>query len=215
MSIQTAAFPALILVSLTSIFLLTLNDWRARIALLAIQYLGVFFLTALSLPVGMSVSILVAGWMAGAVLGMVMISLPTYEHASKDLEVYNPPEPAPQKKRFNARLSARTVFFLLAGILVVLIAVSLTPDVLDLVPGVAPIQVLAALVLLGIGLLQISLDIQPLSFIIGLLTIISGFEILYFSLEPSILVLGLIALATLGLALVGAYLLTAHLMESE
>lgn len=212
MVFQFASVPALILVSLTSMALLTIKDWRARIAILAIQYLGVFFLTGISLPVGLSVSILVAGWMAGAVLGMVMLSLHTPVPTAQDSEG---PAPKPRRNVLRWRLEPRTVFYFLAGILVMLIALALTPEVLDFAPGIAPVQALGALVLMGIGLLQISLEAQPLSFVIGLLSILSGFEILYFTIEPSLLLLGLIALATLGLALVGAYLLTAPLMEGE
>ena len=44
---------------------------------------------------------------------------------------------------------------------------------------------------------------------IGLLTFLSGFEILYAALENSVLVAGLLAAINLGLALVGAYLASA------
>lgn len=40
----------------------------------------------------------------------------------------------------------------------------------------------------------------------GLLTTISGFELMYAAVENSVLVAGLLAVVTLGLALVGAYL---------
>ena len=43
--------------------------------------------------------------------------------------------------------------------------------------------------------------------LIGLLTTLSGFELIYAAVENSVLVTGLLAVVTLGLALVGAYLL--------
>jgi hypothetical protein len=50
---------------------------------------------------------------------------------------------------------------------------------------------------------------------LGLLTVLSGFELVYAALETSILIAGLQAVITLGLALVGAYLLAVPLMEEE
>jgi hypothetical protein len=43
----------------------------------------------------------------------------------------------------------------------------------------------------------------------GLMTVLSGFEILYSTVESSVLVAALLAVINLGLALVGAYLLIA------
>lgn len=63
------------------------------------------------------------------------------------------------------------------------------------------------------GLLQLSLTSNPLRVIIGILTSLSGFEILYAAIETSTLVTGLLAVVTLGLALVGAYLLITPTME--
>jgi hypothetical protein len=54
---------------------------------------------------------------------------------------------------------------------------------------------------------------------IGLLTVLCGFEILYASIENSILVAALLSVINLGLALVGAYLINAdqpvHQTEEE
>jgi len=63
------------------------------------------------------------------------------------------------------------------------------------------------------GLLQLGLTALPLRITIGLLTVLSGFEILYAVVETSTLVSGLLAGVSLGLALVGAYLLTIPTME--
>jgi hypothetical protein len=47
------------------------------------------------------------------------------------------------------------------------------------------------------------------------MTILSGFEILYATVEGSILVAALLAIINLGLALVGSYLLIASNAEEE
>jgi hypothetical protein len=68
---------AALLVTLTAFLLLVGEDWRIQAGLLAAQYVGVFMLVALEWPVAMAAIKLVAGWMAGAVLGMAMLSLPS------------------------------------------------------------------------------------------------------------------------------------------
>jgi hypothetical protein len=61
--------------------------------------------------------------------------------------------------------------------------------------------------LFGLGLLQLGLTEKPLGVTLGLLTVLSGFEILYAVVESSTLVSGLLACVHLGLALAGGYLL--------
>jgi hypothetical protein len=47
------------------------------------------------------------------------------------------------------------------------------------------------------------------------LTLLSGFEILYATVETSILLAGLLTVVNLGLALAGAYLMTATPSEED
>jgi hypothetical protein len=96
---------------------------------------------------------------------------------------------------------------LLAGILICLGAVSATPIVLAWVPGIPTESAIGALILIGLGLLQLGLTSHPIRVNIGLLTIISGFEIIYAVVAFSALVAGLLAGVTMGLALLGVYLI--------
>jgi hypothetical protein len=64
------------------------------------------------------------------------------------------------------------------------------------------------LILVGRGLLNLSMTTDPLKVIIGLLTLLSGFEIVYAAVVNSVLVTGLLALVTMGIALTGAYWLS-------
>jgi hypothetical protein len=66
---------AVILVSLTSIYVVISRDWRYCIGALAVQYIGVFVLVYASWPIEMAVAKMVAGWMAGAILGIAMTSV--------------------------------------------------------------------------------------------------------------------------------------------
>jgi len=70
-------------------------------------------------------------------------------------------------------------------------------------------------ILLGVGLLQLGISRSPLRIIIGLLTVLSGFEILYAGVENSTLVTVLLAVVTLGLAIGGAYVLTPMKTEEK
>ena len=77
-------FGALV-VTLTASLMLIIDDWRANVSLLAIQYIGAFALILQVWPLAMSISHLVAGWIAGAVLGMAVLSLPQQAEARKEV----------------------------------------------------------------------------------------------------------------------------------
>jgi hypothetical protein len=188
---------AVILVGLTSTFILISKDWRYCIIALAVQYVGVFMLADVSWPLEMAVAKMVAGWMSGAILGMAMASAP------------------PNLRAPDQEFKFGTVFRVLAAAIVVLTIASL---VLRSETWLAMINLpvrWGSFLLLGFGVLQISLTSHPLRVIIGLLTALSGFEIIYAAVETSTLVTGLQAGTNLGLALVGAYLLLAPAMEGN
>jgi hypothetical protein len=92
--------------------------------------------------------------------------------------------------------------------------VSISPRLVEWVESIGTIQAVGASTLIGMGLLHLGLTAQPFRVVIGLLTFLSGFEILMAAVEVSALVAGLLAIINLGLALVGAYLmLTPNLEE--
>jgi len=186
---------AVILVGLTSILILIIRDWRLCVAALAVQYIGTFFLVYTSWPVEMAVAKMVAGWMAGAILGMAMSTSIDTWHESEKSQKFGP------------------IFRILAALI---IALTITSIVLQSDTWLSMIDIhirWGSFVLIGFGLLQLSLTTHPLRITIGLLTALSGFEIIYAAIETSILVTGLLAGITLGLALVGAYMLVAPTME--
>ena len=71
------------------------------------------------------------------------------------------------------------------------------------------------LLLIGMGLLHLGITARILRVAIGLMTVLSGFEIIYATVEGSILVAALLAVINLGLALVGSYLLIASNTQEE
>ncbi len=188
---------AVILVSLTATFILISKDWRLCILALAVQYVGVFILVDASWPVEMAVAKMVAGWMSGAILGIAM--------ASTSAAWRNPD----QSMHFGP------VFRVLAAIIVALTISSLvmhSDTWLSMINS--PIR-WGSFLLIGFGILQLSLGSHPLRVIIGLMTALSGFEVVYAAIETSTMVTGLLAGVNLGLALVGAYLLVAPAMETN
>jgi hypothetical protein len=197
----TASFPAALLVSLTGLILVLNYNWRVSVVTLALQYIGVFFLAALSWPLEMAVAKLVAGWMASAVLGIAIS-----EAGQPDAEMLVEPESAWPSSR---------LFRLLVASLVFLIVLSLYSQVALWVPGVSEGQALGALMLIGLGLLQLGLTARPIRVAAGLLTFLAGFEIIYAVVETSALLAGLLAAATLGVSLVGAYLIAAPNLEES
>ena len=68
---------------------------------------------------------------------------------------------------------------------------------------------------MGLGMLHLGMTAQPFRVIVGLLTVLSGFEALYAALESSVLVAAMLSIVDLGLALVGSYLLTAKTPNPE
>jgi hypothetical protein len=161
------------------------------------MYVGVFILVVLSWPLEMAVVKLVAGWISASVLGIGLVNLDVNLHQSSR---YSPSE---------------IVFRISAAGLVGLAAFSLTPSVQKWLPEISSPQTLGGLILIGMGVLHLGFTLQPLRTIVGLLTLFAGFEILYATIESSVLVAGFLAVINMGLALVGAYLLLAPKLEVE
>ncbi|MBN2148534.1 MAG: hypothetical protein JW726_14200 [Anaerolineales bacterium] len=188
---------AALLVTITSLILLVSQDWRWVIATLAIQYLGVMVLVYSFWPLEMAIAKMIAGWMAGAVLGMAVTSTPNSWQEQE--------RPWPSGRLFR----------LLAASLVIITFASFYRHGENWITPISPPALWGGLILIGMGLLHLGLTTQPLRVVIGLLTVLSGFEILYAAVETSSLVAGLLAGVHLGLALVGAYLIMAPEMEAN
>jgi len=169
---------------------------RWMTGLLALQYVGVFLLVSVSWPLEIAVVKLVAGWMAAAVLFL------SYQRGPEVVS----------RERLTASVPG-VVFMIFAALLIGLSMYSLLPTALRWFLGASPQQVLGGVWLLGLGTLQLGFSRQDIRIILGLLTVISGFEILYATLEASVLMTGLLALLNIGLAFVGAYLQMASSLE--
>ena len=185
------AWIAVVLIVITSVGLLLARDWRWSITLLSIQYVAMFVLILQHWPLGMGSVKVVAGWMAAAILGMTRSGLSN--------ESLNEEAIWPRGRLF--RIFA-------AGIVVIIVA-GTTPSVDTIMADAGFAVTTGSLLLIGMGLLHLGMTTDILRVAIGLMTVLSGFEIIYSAVEGSVLVAALLAVITLGLALVGSYLLLA------
>lgn len=188
---STFAWIAVVVIVITSVGLLIARDWRVSIILLAVQYLAMFILSLLHLPLGMASVKVVTGWMSSAILGMTRSGLPYNESDEENIW--------PRGRLF--RLFA-------AGIVGIMIA-GATPTVDNIMADAGFAVTAGGLVLIGMGLLHLGITSQILRVTLGLMTVLSGFEILYSTVEGSVLVAALLAAINLGLGLVGSYLMIA------
>ena len=191
------ALPAVIITFLTATTLLISWDWRISIFSLALQYTCVFVLVSLTWPLEIAAVKVVAGWMAGVVLGLAIINVSGGKFSERPLIV------------------SEFVFRILAAILAGLFAFTGGAKLTTWFPEITLIQAYGGMILIALGLLHLGLTTQPFKVILGLLTVLSGFEILYAAVESSILITGLLAVVTLGLAVAGAYLITAPTLEES
>jgi hypothetical protein len=187
MVFEQYSFLAVVILGVASAFVLLSPNWRWRVGGLAVQYLGVFWLVAISWSSGLAAVKLVTGWMAGAILGVSRIG---------------------QLAEDRRRWPTEWLFFGLVVVLVLVTVSAVAPTVSTWLPDVHPDQVLGAIMLVGMGMIHLGMASRGIRVILSLLTLLSGFEILYAGIETSTLVAGLLAVINLGVALVGAYLLS-------
>jgi len=187
---------AAVLMALAAAGLMLSRDWRWSLGLLALAYLAGSVLLLAHWPLTMASARLVSGWMAATALGMTHINLP--ETSSGETSW-------PQGRLFR----------MFAAGLVLLAVSAATGSLTTWLPGaVLPIR-WGGMVLIGLGLLDLGMTLDPLRVIIGLLITLLGFEVLYSTVENSILVIGLLSIVTLGLALTGSYLLILDAGEAK
>jgi hypothetical protein len=190
MALEIISWVAVGLMLITATAILIARDWRIGLGALALQYLAVFWLVTRHLPPAMGSAKLIAGWMAVTVLGMTRLGQPETEEEDAFWE--------------------RGVWFraILMGI-VALGAAGVSLRMNTSIPGMGMPVIAGGLLLIGSGILQVSVTNDTWRVVLGLLTTLAGFEILYAAVESSILVTGLLAVVNLGLGIVGSYLLIA------
>jgi hypothetical protein len=138
-------------------------------------------------PIPMAAAKLVTGWMACAVLGIAQL------RASKDGET-------------EITWPHGRLFHVFAAGMVLAVTFALSLRVVNWLSLSLPVA-WGGLLLIGLGLLHLGITSESFRVILGLLTVLTGFEILYAAVESSSLVAALLVVVNLGLAMAGAYFL--------
>jgi hypothetical protein len=185
------AILAILLIMTSTMVVMLGNNWRMRVAALAAQYLAGFWLAALILPLALAAVKLVVGWMVCAILAATQLE------SSKDEDTGDS--------------SGRLFKLLMAGVGWVMVF-SAAPQLTHWLP-LNLVLLQGGLMLLVQGVIQLGVTRRTGRIILGLLTLLSGFELIYSVLEPSILVAGLLAVVNLGFSLLASVLLTAPRTE--
>lgn len=187
----TLLWIAVLTAAVTSVGLLITRDWRTSIVLLAVQYLAMFLLTLYHWPLGMASVKVVSGWMSSAILGMTRSGLPNDDTDEESIW--------PRGRLFR----------LFAAAIVAMLVAGATPGVDSIMADAGYAVTGGSLLLMGMGVLHLGISSRIFNVTIGLMTALAGFEILYSTVEGSVLVAALLAMINLGLALAGSYLLIA------
>jgi hypothetical protein len=177
----------LLLAIITATGLLFSRDWRWSLGMLAVQYLSVFWMVQAHWPISMAATKLVTGWMTCAVLGIAQLN------SRREGEI--------EQTWLQGRL-----FQIFAAGMVIVATFALSLRAAEWLKLSLPVA-LGGLLLMGLGLLHLGITSDPFRVVIGLLTVLAGFEVLYAAVESSALVTALLVVVNLGLALAGAYFL--------
>lgn len=184
------SWAAVLIILITSSGLLLSRNWRWSLGLLATQYLASFWLVTRHWPLGMAAVKLVTGWMAIAALAMTLLALSQKDQAEEQF--------LPQGISFRLFISGVTALVVMAA----------SPRIEAVTPGLGLPVIAGSLLPIGMGLLLLGSTSDIFRVVLGLLTMLTGFETLYAAVEGSVLVAGLLAVVDLGLALVGVYLIS-------
>jgi len=185
--------PAIAGVFLTAGLLVVSRDWRLNVTALTVQYFFVVLLLTRLIRLEVAAVKGLTGWM------ICMVFYLTERRASV-LE-YTPvaEDAAPLRRWRRWIMSARASFCLLAALLVSVAAY--TAALRMPLPEVPTDITLACYLLVGLGLLLIGLSEAPMQVGFGLLTFLSGFDLFYVALEPSLAVAGLLGAVSFLIAL--------------
>ncbi len=180
-----------VLAAVSSLLLFISKKWRWNILALAVIYVSVFWMVLQVWPLGLAVVKLIAGWMAGAILGS---SVQEDENISRTENLI--------EQRFK----------IVIVIIIWIFAFSITDNLSNWLPIPQSLSV-GGFILIATGLIQIGMASNPIRLVFGLMTTLAGFEVLYAGVENSVLVAGFLSIITLGIALVGV--LFVHQEEGE
>lgn len=216
-AVQLTAVPATAGVLVTAMLLVVSRDWRLNVLVLAAQYLFVTLLMARVVRVEMAAVKGLIGWVICLVFYLT-------EQQAQPLRTggnLDEHRPVSFHSWFSARLagwrregiSAQAAFGFMAAVLVAITASGVATRMpLPEMPGSLT---LVCYYMAGLGTLLLGLSHDPLRVGMGLLTCLSGFDLFYVALEPSLAVTGLVGAITFVVALGVAYVKSADVMTVD
>ena len=203
-----ASLAWVILLVAASLLVVTLS-WRLRIAALAVQYVCVAVLLTQIVIWQVAVVRLVAG---AGIVGILVITgreltgaFPWERHAASSPGGAASPLlvlTALWKGQFSADFPFRAVAVGMA----IVAAASLAGQSNVLLPDLPPGLKMAGYLLCGLGLFSLGLSEEPWRAGLSLLTLLSGFELLYVAVESSLAIVALLAVVDFAVALAMSYL---------
>lgn len=216
--LSLATTPAVIGILVTAGSLVVTQDWRMYVTALAAQYFLLVVLLTRLIRLEMAAVKGLIGWLICLVFYLTERQASSLDSSSSD------DSPSPLSRHPTALLGqlhdqpqgqrpwltgARASFNLLTTILVSTAAYAAARRFP--LPEVSTDITLASYLLAGLGMLLVGLGEAPMRIGLGLLTFLSGFDLFYVALEPSLLVAGLLSVLNLVIALATAYLRTARI----
>ncbi len=164
--------------------MLVASDWRMRIAGLASLYLVGFIVILQIWPVALASVKLISGWMGIALLSTSMLN---------------------SVNQINShRFTSEMVFRFLMAALIWIVVAAIAPSINEWLP-IPYTNLYIGLSLMGSGLIFMSLTDDFIEIVLGLLTILVGFDIIYSSLEGSALVTGVYSFIVILICLLSGY----------
>ncbi len=194
--------PALIGLVLAAATLVLFNDWRLRLGALAVQYVA----AAILVTQVVRVEVAFAKFVAGCLVVAILVITAAQFNAGRPALAMPEPDAEPRPRRLEAPTGFP--FRLMATLMFVIAAIYLATQPNMVLPGlqVAPAINIASYLLMALGLLNLGLSEEPMRAGAGLLTLLTGFEIFYAVVEPSLAIVALLAAAQFGVALAVSYL---------
>ena len=174
--------------------MLIVSDWRMRIAGLASLYFVGFIVILQIWPVALASVKLISGWMGIALLSSSMLN-------SAD-------------QGSDYRFTSEMIFRFLMTVLIWIVVAAIAPSINEWLP-IPYTNLYIGVSLMGSGLIFMSLTEDFFEIILGLLTILTGFDIIYSSLEGSALVTGIYAFIIILICLLSGYFSSTVLYKEE
>ena len=183
---------------LAALINLVRRKWLVNVIGLAVQYLCIFIAFPRTDGIVPALLKVIVGLMVALVIYLTILSTGSI-----------------RKDKIDLRLSTGELFRGISGVFLILLMYWAVPWLQsEVFPQSSAPALTLGFGLILLGLLQLGSKAEPLYVIIGLLTFLSGFELLYGSLEFSALTEAMFAMVNLLLAQTGAYFIIKDL-ETE